>query len=404
MENSGRRISVLHLIHTVAYGGVESAVLNWVRATDPRHFDVRVACFENPGHTEAPFVEAASSAGLEVDKIPWGRRKPILRASGALVRLLRQHRVDILHLHNAYADFVGVFAGMRTSVRTVTTIYVWDKFEWKRNFIQALDRLAIRHLDLITAHCDETFQKTVAFGFPPERMKTLTTGHDTPLPEMPAEERSRLRWEMGVGEGQIIIVNVARLYPEKRHDLLLRCFKQVFEAYPQTRLWIAGVGPSEAELRRYVKELGLQDAITFLGFVKDLPRLYPLADIQIDPAMAAGIPLGVCSGMAAGLPVVAANVGGLKEVLKNGQTGYLVPADDEVAYVRTISMLIEDPQQRKRIGDAARELIRNDYSLEKAVRRLEDTYFELVGLKTANERRCSPSLGAASEALSKPSE
>lgn len=104
---AGRTV-VLHLIHTMAYGGVETAVLNWVRSFDRSRYEVHVACFANPGGTEQPFIDAAARLGLQVATLPWHRGKPVWRAARALQRLVQQHDVQIVHAHNCYADVVVV--------------------------------------------------------------------------------------------------------------------------------------------------------------------------------------------------------------------------------------------------------------------------------------------------------
>ena len=159
---------------------------------------------------------------------------------------------------------------------------------------------------------------------------------------------------------------------------LLKCFRKVVDRHPQARLWILGVGPSEEYLKKCRFELGLDDTVEFLGFVSDLAPLLSLVDIQIDPARAAGVSLAICSGMAAGLPIIAANVGGLEEVLKHGRTGILVPKDDESAFVQAMLRLVENREERLRIGAAARNFIENDYSLDSAVKRVEDVYLEIM--------------------------
>ena len=130
---TSRKISVLHLIQTIGYGGVETAVINWLRKIDRSRFDVHLVCFANPGQTEAPFVEAAERQGLTVMKVPWSRRKPFLKSARSVARILRENRVDILHTHNSYANWVGLITRWMVPVKIITTLYVWDKLEWKRN-------------------------------------------------------------------------------------------------------------------------------------------------------------------------------------------------------------------------------------------------------------------------------
>jgi glycosyltransferase involved in cell wall biosynthesis len=381
-----QKISVLHLIHTMAYGGVETAVINWLRHIDRSQFEVHLVCFANPGGTEYPFIEAAERASLQVDKISWGKHKPVFKSARELAILLRRYKVDVLHLHNPYADFVGAVVRWMVPVRTITTIYVWEKFDWKRNILQAMDRRVIRSFDMVTAHCENTFRKTVEFGFTAHRMRTLFCGYEVPEIRMSPEKRLALRRAMGVADDHVIIANIARLYPEKRQDFLLRCFKRLSAQHPNAHLWIAGVGPSEDNLRLLAAELGFDNRVRFLGFIKDLPELLPLVDIQVDPAMAAGVALAICSGMAAGLPIVAADVGGLTEVLKEGATGFLVPLEDERAYLDRLSYLIDNPKERARIGQNARHFIQKDYSLDAAVRLVEHTYRQIMNAETLNER------------------
>jgi glycosyltransferase involved in cell wall biosynthesis len=193
----GARVRVLHLIHTMAYGGVETALLNWVRAFDRERFDVHVACFANPGAMEAPFVDAATRRGVHVDTIPWGRRKPLIKASRALAALIRRHGIDILHCHGWYADYVGAIVGTLVPVRTVTTQYVWFDYDWRRNVIQWLDKYAIRLFDRVTAHCEATRKSTIARGFAPHAVRTLICGFETRRVELSAAERRALRAALG---------------------------------------------------------------------------------------------------------------------------------------------------------------------------------------------------------------
>ena len=375
---AGSRVRVLHLIHTMAYGGVETALLNWVRRFDRDRFDVHVACFANPGATETPFVETATAQGLAVATIPWGRRKPLLKAARALAAHIRRLDIDILHCHGWYADYVGAITGRLVSVKTITTQYVWFDFDVKRNLIQWLDQYAIRLFDRVTAHCEATRLSTIARGFAPERVTTLACGFETHRVELRPAERLERRRSAGIADDDLLIVNVARLYPEKAQDFLLECFRQIHAREPRARLWIAGIGPLEAQLRALSSRLKLDDRVSFIGFAKDLPSVLALADLQVHPARIEGVPLAICEGMAAGLPIVASAVGGLPEVLGDGDNGVLVPPGDGAVFVEAVLDLLGDPERAGRLGRNARRFIEQDYSLTAAVRRVEATYAEMM--------------------------
>lgn len=376
-EEKGKKISVLHCVYTMEYGGIETVVINWIRNTDKEKFDVRLVCFSVPGDFHVPFVEVAAREGLTVTTVPWTRTKPVWRAARVLSRLLREHRVDILHTHNFYAELVGFLAAKMVRVKTITTVYVWGEIGWKMAVIEFAQRYLLRLFDRVTAHCEITFEQTVARGFSRECVKIFISGFRSDRLEISAEERLRERRKMGISDDQIVLTNVSRLYPVKAQDFLLECFKDIVERHPDTRLWIAGVGPLEKELKSLCEKLGLSDRVTFLGFVTDLPKLLRLTDIMVHPSTLEGVPQSICSGMAASLPIVASAVGGIPEVLKDGVSGLLVPAGDKAGFLEAVSTLIRDPQRGQGLGRSARQFIEDEYSLDRAVQLIEETYVEL---------------------------
>jgi glycosyltransferase involved in cell wall biosynthesis len=377
-NSTTQRISVMHLIHSMAYGGIETAVINWLRKVDRTRFDVSLVGFANAGNTEAPFVNSAIRAGLQVKTIPWHRGKPLLKSSRRLAKLMREHKVDILHTHNCYADCVGAIASRLKPAKTIATVYVWADYDWKRNMIQAIDRVVLRWFDRVTAHCEDTQRKSGKLGRFAGGVDTLICGLEARRVTMPEQERQDRRRELGAADDEIVLGNVARLYPEKAHDSLLRRFKVVASRNPKAKLWISGIGPLEGAIRSQCSALGLDDRVKFLGFVEDLARMLRLLDIQVHPSHIEGVPLALCEGMAAGLPVVASAVGGIPEILDHGASGVLVQPGDEEGFANAVSHLIDNPRERSRLGLAARHFMETEYSLNTAVSRVEETYYEMM--------------------------
>jgi len=375
-------IRITHLLHTVAYGGVETVVLNWLDRLDPARFETDLVCFENPGGggSEAPFINAARRRGFSVETIPWSRRKPIFSAARALEGHVRERNTDILHTHNTYADCVGALVKRRTGIKALTTLYVWADLGWKRNFLQQINRFAIRNFERVTAHCAETYRRSLERGIPAWKLKTLICGFEPARADISPKERSRTRRAMGIADDTILLTYVARFYPEKAHGRLLRNFERIHRRAPRTHLWLVGVGPLEEALRRLCTAMGLDDAVSFMGFFDDLPEKIELVDIQVHPSDMEGVALAICTGMAAGRPLVCTAVGGVPEVIHHGETGLLVPHGDDDAFIDEVSRLVEDEGARNALGSGARRFIENDYSLDKAVRDVEETYLEMMEL------------------------
>src|SRR5271155_499567 len=133
-----RKRRVLHLIHSMAHGGIETAVLNWARYFDRDRFQVEVCCFAGDRGREQAFLRAAASAGIPaVHTIPWRRSKPLVQAARQLALHVKELDIDIVHTHSYYANLVGAALKFFTHrAATVTTAYVWGRYDPLRMFLQ----------------------------------------------------------------------------------------------------------------------------------------------------------------------------------------------------------------------------------------------------------------------------
>lgn len=373
-----RKIRVAHLIHTMAYGGIETALLNWMRTFDRDRFDVSLFCFSNPGATEQPFIDAAEALGFQVSTIPWNRRKPMIAAARKLAKAVRERGIEIVHSHNTYANLVTLLAARFAPIHTVTTLYVWGDFGFVRNALQLADRLTLRWFDAVSAHCQETFVQTVKLGYPESRLKLFVCGYETKPVEMRPAERVAERAALDCSPSDFVFVNVARFWPEKAHDILLEGFRLVLQQYSNARLWLLGTGPEEASVRNLVEQMGLKKSVQFLGFRSDLERILAMSDVQVHPSDMEGVPLAVCAGLAAGLPVLATDVGGLREIIRHGENGILIPPRQPEILAKEMIQLLEDNRMRESLGKAGRRFIDEEYSLKAAAGKVEQTYLELA--------------------------
>lgn len=376
-----KKINVLHIIHSVCHGGIESAVINWVRFLDRSQMNVYVACFTGDRGREAAFYQAAERAGISVLPIPWTKYKPFFRAARAVANMVRELEIDIVHTHSYYGDAVGALSRMYVPVKTVATVYVWGKYELHRQIMQAMDWTALHFVSKVTAHCDDTYEKTIRLGFSRDRVTKLIAGFPAhEVATLSEEKRFDLRRSMNVGDEEILLLNVARIHPEKAQDQLIRSFKLINDRYPQTRLWITGVGWKELEqqLLTLRNELGLAEKVQFIGFHSDLQPLLQVADIMTHPSHVEGVPIAILLGMSAGLPIVISDVGGVRETIKHDRTGILVKENDVEGFAQQVARLIEDREFARQLGNRARSFVSNEYSIQTAVSNVFDTYREVL--------------------------
>jgi glycosyltransferase involved in cell wall biosynthesis len=188
------------------------------------------------------------------------------------------------------------------------------------------------------------------------------------------------RRKLGIRDDEVLLLNIARIDPEKAHDQLLRSFRLIHDKHPNTKLWISGRGfrNLEQELLALRSQLGLDRAAEFIGFRENLWPLLDAADLMAHPSHVEGVPMAIQYGMAAELPIVISDVGGVREIVKHGRTGLLVSENDIAGFADTVIGVIEDKEKARHLGEGARHFVSNEYSIYTAVDRVAQTYREVL--------------------------
>jgi len=213
-------------------------------------------------------------------------------------------------------------------------------------------------------------------GVPASRLLLLPYG--IPLAELdPPLSRDEARERLGLSEGDMVIGAVGRLEEQKGHAHLLAAVPELRRQIPDLVVLLVGEGREEENLRRQVRDLGLESTVRFLGTRRDLPEIYRAVDLFAHPSLWEGLPLALLKAMGAGLPVVATRVSGSQEAIADGVNGCLVAPGDSEALARAILELYRHPEARRRLGDGARRTVMARYSLEAMLKRLEELYLDL---------------------------
>lgn len=189
------------------------------------------------------------------------------------------------------------------------------------------------------------------------------------------------RAKEGFGEGELLLVSVARLSPQKGHEVLIRAFSLAASSFPHMRLLLVGEGPLRAELEKLVRALGIEDRVRFLGLRTDIPQILVASDVFVLASWWEGNPLSVMEAMAAGKPVLATAVGGVPELVLDGVSGFLVPPGDVEGMAQAMLMLAQNAHLRSRMAWEASEQARARFDVSVMVRQYEALYDRLLGAK-----------------------
>jgi glycosyltransferase involved in cell wall biosynthesis len=381
-EPPARRLRVLTLIDGMGvHGGGESLARQITLRLDRDRFEPTFCVTRwDPTASDNPeAIAELESAG--VGFIGLDRRGRSLRAWRPLLGAMRRQPFDILHTHKHGSNVWGaLFRGVGDVPVFVAHEHTWS-FEGRpvRKF---LDRHLIgRRADRVVAVSNADRERMIAIeGLDPAKVVMIPNG--IPDPVRAPGAGVAVRAELGIEPDVPVIGTVAAIRPQKRLDVLIDAMARLARTHPEVRLLIAGGDlPQDPHLRERLiaqaSHLGVADAVTFLGLRDDVPAVIDAFDLAVSSSDFEGSPLSVMEYMDGGLAVVATAVGGVPDLIADGDNGLLVEPRDPAALGAAIGGLLDDPQRRRAMGERGRERRRAEFTIGAMVRRIEALYEEL---------------------------
>lgn len=363
MTPAGPPWGVVHCVYSVAIGGQEMVVLSLAAEADRARFTPRVLCLHSGGELESRFA----ALGIPVDVLDPPVGNGSLGPLRAMAQYLRLHRPAVLHTHNPTPHQYGALARLAARVPVmVHTKHGRNQLLGPKSRIY--ERVAGRLTDMVVpVSQDAAAVAHTAEGVPSDRIQVIRNGITMGglPPTRPPEALNRA-------------VHVARLNRVKDQSTLLRAVRLVANRNPQFRLDIVGDGEERAALEQLAQELQLNQVVTFHGFCDDVRPSLDNAGVFVLSSLSEGIALTLLEAMAAGLPVVATDVGGNREVVVPGETGVLVPPRAPEAMADAILGLVADPLRAHQFGLAGRARVEREFSLKQTVQQYEELYLRLL--------------------------
>lgn len=339
-------------------GGMEHFVLRLADAQRRRGHDASILAFQ-----DGPLGEHAARLGIPAQVLRAKKTAP--RVLEGAVRVARL-RPDVVHAHNPTSLHYGVVGKLVSGARLVVTdhrgiLRVPTTFEW-------LLTDAVIAVSRDTARICPAAKAT--------DVRVIYNGVDaTP----PTRSRDEVRAELGLG-AEVVAIQVANLLPVKAHDVLVRALGRLRDEGTKLTMLLVGDGPERPGIEALARELALgPDQLRLLGFRSDVPDLLGAADFFALPSRMEGLPLSALEAMAQRLPVVTTKVGGIPEVVFDGQHGLLVPPDDAAALAAAMGRLASDAELRRTLGEAAYARARDVFSFEHMTQKYDDLYDHVLG-------------------------
>ena len=370
---------VMHLIPTLSPGGGEIQLLRNIEHFDRERFDHLVVYVRPP----STLLSAFQDVGAKVHCLDPENRKPFIARVLKLRRLIRDSRVSVIHSTNAEADKLGGVAGLLTRVPVVATLNtnaytqewlvdnptlnVW-KLRYMKLTRKVVLRLLVRRFNAVSASVKESFEESLGLksqtidviyrGVDPDKFRRRQHATFGPRPDAPFPR----------------LVTVGRLVSEKGHKYLIDAMPMIRQAYPSATLQIVGDGYLADSLRERAQILLQDDAVTFLGYRADIPKILRDADIFVLPSIVEGCPNALLEAMAVGLPCIAADIGPVREIVSDGLNGVLTKPIDSDAIVGAVTSVASDRNRMIDLGEAATSHVTTTFTIDRAARDLEDLY------------------------------
>lgn len=365
-------ISVLHVTTDGRIGGAERLIADVVRAARRNgQYEPSVCVLRRGGDLRAELTDTP----IQVHELGLGGPASAPRVLAALTRLLARQRYDVVHTHLIHASAIGLMAAKLARAPLAVMTRHYERYVWI--YGTALDRMLQRTANRLADHVfaiSEAVRRTLVEreGVSPARITTVPNGID-----IQRVRRLGIVATSAVSPAGITIGSVGSLERRKGHEYLMEALA-LLQTEPPPRLLLVGDGPLRTELERLALKLGVRHRVELTGYQADPYRSLARMDIYAQPSLEEGFGIAVIEAMALERPVVAADTGGLPEIVKDGVNGLLVAPRDPRALAQTLARLAENADLRRRLGGAGRALVEARFDAATTAARYGDAYRRLL--------------------------
>lgn len=378
-------LEVLEILEATT-GGTRRHLNDLVEHLDRDRFNVSVICSTKRNRAFLNDVDKMRHNGVEVKVIPMVRAIRPVADLVSFVRILaqmRRRKYDVVHTHSSKAGILGRAAARLAGVpRIVHTPHVFpfqmQVARLRQTWYTRIERVVAGFTDIFI--CVSRQEKQAALDHrlaPDNKFVVIENGidiADDAKDEEIVHQRTILRAEHAIDSEAPVVATVGRFARQKGHRVLIKAIAKVRAQFPQLKLVLAGGGKETYAIQSQIHHLDIEDATVMLGECDNSMVVNRMADIVVLPSLWEGLPYVLIEAMAAGKAIVASDVGGVGDAIRDNENGLLVPPGDSDALASALVRLLEDPGLCSRLGKNARSTAAAEYRIENMVNRLEQVY------------------------------
>ncbi len=377
-----KKTKVLQLVETLDLGGMERVIATLAYSLDKAKYDVEVWCVARGGR----IANELEHKGLKVKILnilnyhnPFDALK--------IIFLLRGAKPDIVHIHGYFASTIGRIAAKLAGV-PVIIVHVHSTYWWykKRHIVVEKLLSIVTHKIICCSKAVEEFVQEYE-GIKSSRTVVIYNGIDENRFNQ-FKDTFVIKQVLKINPSDMVVGIVASLTPQKGHIYFLEAASKVLETFAQITFLIVGDGILRKELEQKVNDLNIVSHVIFTGKRDDVPDLLSIMDmVVLSSKIREGMPISIIEAMACSKPVVATNIGGVPEVVKDGETGLLVPAKSSFALASAITRLLKDKEYAVALGEAGKKRV-EQFSSKIMAEKIEEIYDYYINFKISKLENC----------------
>jgi glycosyltransferase involved in cell wall biosynthesis len=371
-EVSHARLRVLHLINSFELGGTERQAVELLKRLDHTRFDVRLAAIENKGALYGEIAERYPDVAVfPLNSL--ANRQAWQQVQALRAHLLRE-RIDILHAHDFYAGWLGAWA---TRLTPTKFIVAQRHLRLSDRRVHALGRRVMNRLaDRVIVNAEMIREYVLAERLArPAKLAVIRNGLVLgDLASQRAALRRQLLDELNLPDNVLLIGKIANLRPVKGHADLLDAAAHVVSEFPNAHFVLIGAGELRFDLEQQARELGIGRYIHFLGKRENAARYNAAFDLAVLASLHEGMPNAVLEAMAANTAVVATAVGGVREIVTDGETGYTALPANPASLAARIAQALTHDAERQHLAANGCAFVREHFGMQQMVEKTEELY------------------------------
>lgn len=356
-------MKVLHMMGGGDVGGAKTHIMSIITELRTRGYDVHLVSFRT-----GPFPEEAAARGVPVTVIE--HMNPV-RCRRELLTLIDEFAPDVIHCHGAKANLMGALARRARHIPVMTTVHSDYRLDYmgmpfKQATRGSLNAMSLRFLDFYQPVADRMARTLITRGFDPEKMVTIYNGMDF-NGSVQGQDRAAYianMWNVSVSPTDVCCALAARLTAVKDIGTAIKAFAKALQEAPQLRLFIAGDGEDEESLKKLTRHLGVQERITFCGWVGDIPHYFAAMDVNILSSLSETFPYSILEGVREYCATVSSDVGGMPDLITSGENGFIFQPGDADALAKYLVRLAKQPELRQSFAQALYEKAAQEFSLQ----------------------------------------